>query len=57
MTGGFQGWAAAGLRVKENAPEPAAEVLKKEFEAFIEEVRPTPVGVASTLAVSEGGVE
>ncbi|CAI7883237.1 unnamed protein product, partial [Closterium sp. NIES-54] len=56
MDGGFDSWVASGLRVKPNEPERVAEVLKKEYEAFVEDVQPTPLGVATVVLGTGVGI-
>ncbi|CAI5536973.1 unnamed protein product [Closterium sp. Naga37s-1] len=56
MDGGFDSWVASGLRVKPNEPERAADVLKKEYEAFVEDVQPTPLGVATVVLGTGVGI-
>eukprot|EP00850_Spirogloea_muscicola_P019601 SM000195S05248 [mRNA] locus=s195:19393:24780:+ [translate_table: standard] len=55
VDGGFKAWSSA-LRTKEDVAETPLQILKKEAEAIIEDVKPTPLGVAGVTGASGLGI-
>lgn len=55
IDGGFRAWEANGLRVKQVVPETALTIIKEDTQAILDEVKPTPFGIASaTLGLMAG---
>lgn len=55
IEGGFRAWEGNGLRIKQVGSETALTIIKEETEAILDEVKPTPSGIAAaTLGVFAG---
>lgn len=56
IEGGFQAWIADGLRVKKIGQETPLSIIKEETEAILEEIKPTPGGLAAVTLGTFAGI-